>query len=97
MNLGYLHPRARSRVEIIVAESFLQSQKRGLAGAVARRDFFEFPFVLQAVHQLVFRLLAEGKANGLRIDHPDGLWDPTSYFRQLQENFLLQRVSRADS
>jgi (1->4)-alpha-D-glucan 1-alpha-D-glucosylmutase len=49
----------------------------------------ELPDVLQATHQLVFRLLAEGKADGLRIDHPDGLWDPRTYFRQLQESYLL--------
>ncbi|PDW01424.1 malto-oligosyltrehalose synthase [Candidatus Viridilinea mediisalina] len=48
----------------------------------------ELPDVLQATHQLVFRLIASGQANGLRIDHPDGLWNPPSYFRQLQENFL---------
>lgn len=53
----------------------------------------ELPEVLQATHQLVFRLLAEGKASGLRIDHPDGLWNPPSYFRQLQENYLRYWVT----
>lgn len=48
----------------------------------------ELPEVLQATHQLIFRLLAAGKAHGLRIDHPDGLWNPAAYFRQLQENYL---------
>ncbi|RRR75103.1 MAG: malto-oligosyltrehalose synthase [Candidatus Viridilinea halotolerans] len=48
----------------------------------------ELPDVLQATHQLVFRLLATGQANGLRIDHPDGLWNPPNYFRQLQECYL---------
>ena len=48
--------------------------------------------VFQATHQLVFRLLMEEKASGLRIDHPDGLWDPPRYFRQLQENYLLNRI-----
>ena len=38
--------------------------------------------------ELVFRLLAEGKVTGLRIDHPDGLWDPAGYFRQLQEDYV---------
>lgn len=53
----------------------------------------ELPEVLQATHQLAFRLLAEGKISGLRIDHPDGLWDPLSYFRQLQENYLYYLVA----
>ncbi len=52
----------------------------------------ELPEVFRATHQLLFRLLAEGKATGLRIDHPDGLRDPAGYFRQLQENYVLARV-----
>ncbi|CAN5316337.1 hypothetical protein BH10PLA2_BH10PLA2_10750 [soil metagenome] len=52
----------------------------------------ELPNVFQSTHELVLRLLAEGKATGLRIDHPDGLWNPTSYFRRLQEQYLLQRA-----
>lgn len=52
----------------------------------------EDPAVFQATHERILRLLAEGKATGLRIDHPDGLWDPTQYFRQLQERYVLERV-----
>jgi (1->4)-alpha-D-glucan 1-alpha-D-glucosylmutase len=48
----------------------------------------ELPEVFYATHSLVFRLLAEGRVQGLRIDHPDGLWDPAAYFRQLQEGYL---------
>ena len=32
--------------------------------------------VFEAAHRLVLRLLAEGKVDGLRIDHPDGLVRP---------------------
>ena len=52
----------------------------------------EAPEVFAATHALVFRLLAEGKATSLRIDHPDGLWDPPHYFRQLQEQYILACV-----
>lgn len=45
----------------------------------------EDPRVFEHFHRLVFRLLAEGRLQGLRIDHPDGLYDPTEYFRRLQE------------
>jgi (1->4)-alpha-D-glucan 1-alpha-D-glucosylmutase len=45
--------------------------------------------VFAAVHALVLRLAAEGKIDGLRIDHPDGLYDPAQYFRRLQEHFAL--------
>jgi (1->4)-alpha-D-glucan 1-alpha-D-glucosylmutase len=53
----------------------------------------ELPEVFQSTHQVLFRLLAQGKATGLRIDHPDGLRDPAAYFRQLQEGYLLARAS----
>jgi (1->4)-alpha-D-glucan 1-alpha-D-glucosylmutase len=52
----------------------------------------ELPEVFQATHQLPMQLLAQGKATGLRIDHPDGLWDPTEYFRQLQDMYVMERV-----
>ena len=40
--------------------------------------------VFEATHRLLFRLVREGKVTGLRIDHPDGLYDPAEYFRRLQ-------------
>jgi (1->4)-alpha-D-glucan 1-alpha-D-glucosylmutase len=55
----------------------------------------ELPEVFQTTHQLLFRLLAEGKATGLRIDHPDGLRDPAGYFHQLQEHYVLARARAA--
>ncbi len=53
----------------------------------------ELPAVFRAVHEVAFRLLAEGKATGLRIDHPDGLRDPVGYFRQLQEEFVARQAA----
>ncbi|HET7478809.1 MAG TPA: malto-oligosyltrehalose synthase, partial [Rubrobacteraceae bacterium] len=41
--------------------------------------------VFEATHQLILQLVAEGKVQGLRIDHPDGLYDPAGYFRRLQQ------------
>ncbi len=43
--------------------------------------------VFNATHQLVWKLLEKGAVTGLRIDHPDGLYDPRGYFQALQENF----------
>ena len=40
--------------------------------------------VFEATHDLIFRLLREGKIDGLRIDHPDGLYDPRQYLERLQ-------------
>jgi (1->4)-alpha-D-glucan 1-alpha-D-glucosylmutase len=44
----------------------------------------EEPAVFQASHVLLKRLIDEGKITGLRVDHPDGLFDPDSYFAELQ-------------
>lgn len=52
----------------------------------------EEPDVFAATHALAFRLLAEGKATGLRIDHPDGLYDPVTYFCRLQQHFLYAKL-----
>lgn len=48
----------------------------------------EEPAVFDATHRLVLDLVAQGKVDGLRIDHPDGLYDPGQYFKQLQERAL---------
>ncbi len=45
----------------------------------------EDPRVFAEMHDLVFSLIGEGKLSGLRIDHPDGLFDPAAYFSQLQQ------------
>ena len=41
--------------------------------------------VFEATHHFVLDLVAQGKVEGLRIDHPDGLYDPGQYFRRLQQ------------
>jgi (1->4)-alpha-D-glucan 1-alpha-D-glucosylmutase len=43
----------------------------------------------EAIHRLVRRLIAEGRLQGLRLDHIDGLRDPHQYFRRLQR--LVER------
>jgi (1->4)-alpha-D-glucan 1-alpha-D-glucosylmutase len=48
----------------------------------------EEPEVFGAVHAIVFRLLGTGQVTGLRIDHPDGLFDPVQYFLDLQSACL---------
>jgi len=59
-----------------------------LAGLrIEREDLFELS------HQLVFRLIGEGKLQGLRLDHIDGLYEPAAYCRRLQDRaayLLLQ-------
>ncbi|MGH8228334.1 MAG: malto-oligosyltrehalose synthase, partial [Steroidobacteraceae bacterium] len=55
--------------------------------------------VFEATHRLVFELLAQGLIDGLRIDHPDGLYDPAQYFERLQSRAaaLAPPVAAADA
>ncbi len=41
--------------------------------------------VFEATHQLLAQLIADGKVHAVRIDHPDGLFDPAKYFTMLQQ------------
>jgi (1->4)-alpha-D-glucan 1-alpha-D-glucosylmutase len=45
----------------------------------------EEPQVFEASHVLVKRLIDEGKVTGVRVDHPDGLFEPAVYFERLQQ------------
>src|SRR5205814_7945890 len=37
-----------------------------------------------AIHRLVKKLIADGRLQGLRLDHLDGLRDPAQYFQRLR-------------
>ncbi|MEO5896623.1 MAG: malto-oligosyltrehalose synthase [Vicinamibacterales bacterium] len=51
-----------------------------LAGVcVERHEVFE------ATHRLLAQLLGDGRLQGVRVDHPDGLFDPARYFEMLQD------------
>src|SRR4051794_29370092 len=45
----------------------------------------ELPEVFDATHKLLLELVAARAVTGLRIDHPDGLYNPREYFIKLQE------------
>src|SRR4051794_5779099 len=49
----------------------------------------------EAIHRLVRKLIAEGKLQGLRLDHIDGLRDPAQYFKRLRRMILKTRGSDA--
>jgi (1->4)-alpha-D-glucan 1-alpha-D-glucosylmutase len=82
---------------LIDAQAYRLSYWRVAAEEINYRRFFdintlaairvELPEVFEATHQLLWRLLERGAVTGLRIDHPDGLYDPRGYFAQLQQNF----------
>lgn len=44
--------------------------------------------VFEESHRLVCEMLARSEANGLRVDHIDGLYDPRDYLRRLQRCYV---------
>jgi (1->4)-alpha-D-glucan 1-alpha-D-glucosylmutase len=46
----------------------------------------ELPKVFEAAHGFIFKCAREGKLSGVRVDHPDGLWNPKQYFERLRRH-----------
>lgn len=97
-------PRSFDRLDALIdAQSYRMAFWRVAGEEINYRRFFdintmaalhnELPAVFAATHDLIFDLLIGGHMHGLRVDHPDGLWDPPGYFRALQETFLNRTVS----
>ncbi len=91
-------PRSFDRLaELLDMQAYRLSYWRVAAEEINYRRFFdvnglaalrmERPEVFDATHRLILELLASGKVNGLRIDHPDGLRDPAGYLLRLQSHF----------
>lgn len=53
------------------------------------------PEVFDSAHRLLLELLGDGTIDGLRLDHPDGLWDPLRYCEALQDAYRLARRSES--
>ena len=80
--------------QLLNAQSYRLAFWRVAAEEINYRRFFdindlaairmELPEVFDATHQLLLELVREGAVTGLRIDHPDGLYLPRSYFEKLQ-------------
>src|SRR6476660_1748088 len=57
----------------------------------------ESPEVFSIVHRIPFELIRKSLVSGIRIDHPDGLFDPLRYFEDLQAQVPLPGQTSADS
>ncbi len=55
----------------------------------------EDPRVFADTHRLLRRLLAEGHVTGLRLDHPDGLFNPLQYFVRAQMLYTASHCNGA--
>ena len=94
-------PHSFDRLErLLESEAYRLSYWRVAMDEINYRRFFDIndlaairpedPDVFSAVHALIFDLVSRGYITGLRVDHPDGLYEPEKYFRYLQDACLAQ-------
>ncbi|MYR05250.1 malto-oligosyltrehalose synthase [Gordonia sp. SID5947] len=72
------------------------------SGLIGYRRFFtvnelaglrqEDPEVYAASHRWLLDLVEEDLIDGVRVDHPDGLWDPQAYLRRLRADVGEHRL-----
>ena len=93
-------PRSFDQLERLLADqAYRFSYWRVAADEINYRRFFDInelaairvedPEVFAPVHALIFDLVRKGQISGMRIDHPDGLFDPQQYFHDLQQQLPL--------
>jgi (1->4)-alpha-D-glucan 1-alpha-D-glucosylmutase len=90
---------------LIEAQAYRLASWRVAVDEINYRRFFdvndlaalrmERPEVFETTHALTFELIDRGQVDGLRIDHPDGLYDPKQYFERLQQPFRGRSPDRA--
>lgn len=83
--------------ELLEAQSYRIAFWRVASDEINYRRFFDIndlaalrmenEEVFESTHRFVLGLAAEGKVHGLRVDHPDGLYDPAAYFDRLQNRY----------
>lgn len=86
--------------ELLDAQAYRLSYWRVAVDEINYRRFFDVnglaalrmdvPEVFEATHALILSLVERGAIDGLRIDHPDGLYDPAQYFDRLQRRFRTE-------
>ena len=88
--------------ELLEAQVYRLAHWRVSAEEINYRRFFdvndlaglrmEDPQVFAATQKLIRRLLAEDTVIGLRVDHPDGMFNPPQYFMRLQMLFAAAKL-----
>ncbi len=101
---GFSQPgRRRQRLEnidqILSRQNYRLAFWRKASESINYRRFFDISDlislraerddVFQATHAYTLNLVREGKVNGLRIDHIDGLLDPQAYFEKLPRDVYV--------
>ena len=90
---------------LLEAQAYRLAHWRVSAEQINYRRFFDIndlvglrmenPEVFAATHRLIRRLLADGSVNGLRVDHPDGLFNPRQYFTRVQMLYAASQCAGA--
>jgi (1->4)-alpha-D-glucan 1-alpha-D-glucosylmutase len=93
--------------ELIKAQTFRLANWRVASDDINYRRFFdtndlagirvEEERVFEATHKFVMSLVAQGKVDGLRVDHPDGLYDPAQYFERLKSSLSAAKDGTTES
>ncbi len=83
--------------QLIKAQAFRLAHWRVAIDDINYRRFFDIndlaalrmqdQAVYDATHRLVLEWMNQDKVDGVRVDHPDGLYDPAQYFQRLQSSF----------
>ena len=91
--------------ELLMSQSYRLAYWRVAPDEINYRRFFDIndlaaismerQEVFDSTHGLILQWLGRGTLQGLRIDHPDGLYDPKQYFLRLQQAYLLA-VAKAE-
>jgi len=86
--------------ELLDAQAYRLSYWRVAVDEINYRRFFDVnqlaalrmddAEVFEATHTLLLGYIERGAIDGLRIDHPDGLYDPEEYFDRLQRRFRTE-------
>ncbi len=88
--------------DILEAQPYRLSYWRTASHEINYRRFFDInqlaglrmenPAVFTATHELLLKLIADGRVTGLRLDHVDGLFDPHAYLETLQAAIRERRM-----
>jgi (1->4)-alpha-D-glucan 1-alpha-D-glucosylmutase len=96
--LNLATPAARDALHALIeAQAYRLAYWRVAADEINYRRFFDIndlaavrmerDDVFEATQSFALDLAAAGTVDGLRIDHPDGLYDPARYFEKLQQGY----------
>ena len=87
--------------QLLVGQMYRLAYWRVATEEINYRRFFEIndlaaikmecDAVFDDMHELLLQLVAQGRLQGVRLDHVDGLYDPAGYFEKLRRSLAAAR------